>query len=108
MTEQAPISDALRATDAESRAVQKTPNRVSLASIEAAIDRIEYHHPEVCPHMTVAFVRMRNGFVVIGQSAPADPGNFNADLGKKYAVENAIRQIWPLEAYALLHRLNAG
>lgn len=100
------MNASLEATDAASRAVQKTQNRVSLDSIKAKIDRVEYHHPAVCPHMTVAFVRMLNGFVVVGQSAPADPANFNAELGREFALENAIRQIWPLEGYALREYLS--
>lgn len=100
--------ESLRATDAASAAVQKTPNRVSLDSIEAKIATVEYHNPTICPHMTVAFVKMTNGFIVIGESAPADPENFNAVLGQKFALENAIRKIWPLEGYALRERLAAG
>lgn len=99
------MTASLEATEAASRAVQKTPHRVSLDSIKAKIVEVEYHHPAVCPHMTVAFVKMANGFIVVGESAPADPANFNADLGREFALENAIRKIWPLEGYALRERL---
>lgn len=98
--------DSLEQTDAESAAVQKTPNRVTLESIREKIGSIEYHNPAICPHLTVAFVQMGNGFVVIGESAPADPENFDPELGKKFALENAIRKIWPLEGYALRERLS--
>lgn len=100
-----PHSESLAATDAASAAVQKTPNRVTLSSIHDQIAGIEYHHPRMAPHMTIAFVHLKNGYIVIGKSAPADAGNFDAELGKKFSVEDAIRQIWPLEAYALLERL---
>lgn len=97
--------DSLETTDAASAAVQKTPNRVSLESIRDKIAEIQYHHPDICPHMTVAYVKMDNGYIVIGESAPADPENFDSALGEKFAVENAIRKIWPLEGYALRERL---
>jgi hypothetical protein len=50
---------------------------------------------------------MKNGFIVIGHSAPASPENFNAELGRKFAYENAIRQLWPLMGFALRERLSA-
>ncbi|EKF43315.1 hypothetical protein NA8A_04768 [Nitratireductor indicus C115] len=99
--------DSLEATDAAAAAVQKTPNRVSLDSIKAKIAEVEFHAPHLEPTMTVCFVKMQNGFVVIGKTAPADPGNFDAELGRKFAYEDAVRQIWPLEGYALRERLAA-
>lgn len=95
------MNDSLRVTDDESKAVQKTDHRVSLDSILAKIEGVEYFHPVMCPTMTVAFVKLKNGFIVIGESAPADPANFDATLGEKFAKENAVRKIWPLEGYLL-------
>jgi hypothetical protein len=51
---------------------------------------------------------MRNGFTVIGKSAPASAANFNAELGKKLAYEDAIRQLWPLMGFSLRDRLHRG
>lgn len=96
---------SLETTDAESRAVQKTPNRVSLDSMKEKIAAEEYIYPESLPCMTICVLTMTNGFAVVGKSAPADPENFNADLGKKFAYEDAMRQLWPLEGYALRERL---
>lgn len=58
--------------------------------------------------MTIAVVIMRNGYVVLGKSAPADPENFNLELGQKFAREDAVRQIWPLMGYALREKLVAA
>lgn len=66
--------------------------------------------------MTLAFVTMHNGFVVVGKSAPASPENFDEEKGKLFAYEDAIRQLWPLEGYLLreqlgnpnFHRVMAG
>lgn len=98
---------SLEVTDAESAAVQKTPNRVSLESIQAKIAHVEYYNPAVAPQMTIAIVKLTNGFVVLGESAPADPENFNAELGQKFALENATRKIWPMEGYLLCEKLAA-
>lgn len=99
--------DSLQATDAASKAVQKTPNRVSLDYIVERISDVEYIHPTRTPHMTIAIMTMVNGFVVIGKSAPADADNFDAELGKKFAYEDGVRQMWPLEGFALRERLAA-
>jgi hypothetical protein len=48
---------------------------------------------------------LRNGFVVMGESAPASPENFNAEIGRKIARDKAREKIWPLEGYALRTRL---
>ena len=111
--------DSLRITDDASKAVQKTPHRVSLESMEAKIAG-EYFTTldhafggeDAVPLlagmevMTVCALVMRNGFIVIGKSAPADPANYNAELGRRFAREDAIRQLWPLEGYALRERLS--
>lgn len=63
--------------------------------------------PEALRLMTVCILITRNGFVVVGHSAPASPENYRAELGRRYAKENAVRQLWPLMGYALradLHR----
>lgn len=95
----------LENNDQEAAAVQKTPNRVTLESMCAKIAAEEYYNPPLCPELTVCFLRMTNGFVLIGKSAPADAKNFNPELGRKFSREDAIRQIWPLEGYALRDRL---
>ena len=42
----------------------------------------------------VAFTALRNGFYVTGESACASPENFDAELGRKIARENARSKIW--------------
>lgn len=121
---------SMRAIDAESAALAKAP-RVSLAEIEAAIaDRFflsgrDYadaslaingavsalardQHIEKTPTLnvlTMCVVVMRNGFTVVGKSAPASPENFNAEFGRKLAYDDCIRQLWPLMGFALRDRL---
>lgn len=98
---------SLEVTDDEAKKVQKTENRVTLADVDAAVDDVEYINPTNTPQMTIAIVKLKNGFVVIGESAPADPANFNAELGQKFALETAKRKIWPLLGFALCEKLAA-
>jgi hypothetical protein len=112
------MTSSLEVTDREAQAVAKAP-RVKLQDINDAI-AAEYIftadkalgegipvHPAL-DVLTICLVVMKNGFTVIGKSAPASPDNFNAELGAKFAREDAIRQIWPLMGYALRDRLNGA
>ena len=96
---------SLEMSDQASAAVQKTPNRVTLDSLVAKIRWIDYIFPDRHPHMTLCLITLDNGFIIVGKSTPADPENFNAELGMKFAKEDAVRQIWPLEAYLLREKM---
>jgi hypothetical protein len=121
------MTESLQATDDASAAVAVAP-RVSLADIQAKIGDVYYVTGDlIASHgtdgpvgtdpippnlhiLTVCMVVMVNGFIVIGKSAPASPDNFNTQLGRELALEDAIRQIWQLEGYLLresLHRSEA-
>jgi hypothetical protein len=97
---------SLEQTDEASRAVQKTPWRISLAYIESQIMNENYTRGALLDHMTICEIMFKNGFVVLGKTAPADPENFNAELGQKFSREDAIRQAWPLFAFALRNELS--
>jgi hypothetical protein len=98
---------SLEASDAASAAVQKTPHRVTLDSMKSRIVDEEYIHPELFPKLTICCILLDNGFVLVGKSAPADPGNFNEELGRNFAKDDALRQMWPLEGYLLCEKLTA-
>lgn len=98
---------SLQISDDEAAAVQKTPHRVTLESINSKIVSAEYINPVCAPHFTLAVVKLENGYVVTGQSAPADPANYNKELGEKFSLEDAIRKVWSLEGYALCEKLAA-
>ena len=51
--------------------------------------------------LTICVLVLRNGFTVTGESACASPENFDAELGRKIARQNAIQKVWPLMSYAL-------
>ena len=93
---------SLDQTEKKSAEVAKTKKRVTLQSIKDKLKDTEFFNPKIAPHMTVVIVTMQNGFVLTGTSTPADPENFDEKLGQELAFEDALRQAWPLEAYALL------
>lgn len=117
MSQQSPSS--LEVTDAQSAAVQKTPNRVPLVKIEELI-AMEYIFtggdairgmglPDVksLDHVTYCVLVFKNGYASIGQSAPADPANFNPEVGRKFAREDAIRKMWPVLGYEMCSKIAA-
>lgn len=108
---------SLQETEKECAAVAVAP-RVSLAEIEASI-KAEYYFTadkaigamdapvmDELKLLTVYIAVLKNGFTVIGKTAPASPENFNAELGAKLAKEDAIRQIWPLMGFSLRDKLS--
>lgn len=62
--------------------------------------------PASCDLLTFCVLVMKNGFTVTGESACASPENFNAEIGRKIARENAVNKIWMLEGYLLKQRLS--
>lgn len=94
---------------------------VTLADIEANIDS-EYYFtaadgvygadPErrelvslETHFLTFCVLVLRNGFTVTGEWAFASPENFDAEIGRQIARENAVNKIWPLMGYELKSKL---
>ncbi len=91
---------SLEATDAASEAVRKEGAfRVTLDDLKARVLDVEY---VVRDHLTVAILHLDNGWYLVGKSAPVDPDNFNAEHGQNLAYDDALRQAWPLVAFAHL------
>jgi Phage protein (N4 Gp49/phage Sf6 gene 66) family len=55
--------------------------------------------------LTFCVLVLRNGFTVTGESACASPENFDAEVGRKIARQNAVNKIWHLMGYELKCRL---
>lgn len=55
--------------------------------------------------LTFCVLVLQNGFTVTGESACASPENFDAELGRKIARQNAVQKIWPLMGYGLKQHL---
>lgn len=58
--------------------------------------------------LTVCALTLRNGYVVTGESAPASPQNFDEEIGRKIAHDNARNKIWALEGYVLRNTLSVA
>ena len=78
-----------------------TLEQVGEASVVEALDL-----PTPLHHLTFCVLVLQNGFTVTGESACASPENFNAEIGRKIARENAKQKLWPLMGYELKQRLH--
>ena len=58
--------------------------------------------------LTFCVLVLNNGFTVTGESACASPENFDAELGRRIARQNAVAKVWPLMGYELRSKLSAG
>lgn len=58
--------------------------------------------------LTFCVLVLRNGFTVTGESACASPENFDTEIGRRVARENAVQKIWPLMGYELRTKLAGG
>ena len=78
--------------------------RVTVAQIDSLIvDEHYYVFPDTT--VTVCLLELRNGFNVTGTSACASIENFDEELGRRIARDDARDKIWMLEGYLLKQRL---
>lgn len=83
-----------------------TENKVTVEHIAGLIVSEEYIRPASASTLTICVLVLRNGFSVTGESACADPANFDAQIGKKIARAAAVEKIWMVEGYLLRQRLH--
>ena len=62
--------------------------------------------PQSFELLTICILELKNGFTVTGESACASPENFDAELGRKIARQNAVAKIWPLLGFSLKQKLH--
>ncbi len=77
-----------------------TPERIEQVIIS------EQYHVFAGTTFTACLLTLENGYTVLGESACASPENFNAELGRKIARDNAKNKIWQLEGYLLRQHLS--
>jgi hypothetical protein len=78
--------------------------KVTIEQIESKITSETYL---VLPdgRTTLCILSLENGYTITGKSACVMASEFDLVLGRKYARENAVEQIWPLEGYLLAQRV---
>lgn len=81
--------------------------RLTPSHIDSVIKDIKYYIVQDTT-TTICSLILENGFVVNGESAAASKENFDEEIGRKIAYENARNKIWQLEGYILKQKLYEG
>ena len=101
---QAKGKTAARVTPADIEANIESYFYFTAAQAATAVDRtIDVDSP--LHLLTFCVLVLRNGFTVTGESACASPENFDAEIGRRVARENAVQKIWPLLGFRLRDKL---
>jgi N4 Gp49/Sf6 Gp66 family protein len=77
--------------------------RLTPGDIDAQIASAEYH--VFGGRVTICAMTLLNGYIVFGESAASSEDNFDEEIGRKIAYDQARNKIWALEGYALRTRL---
>ena len=85
--------------------------KVTPQQIDDLMAQVTYHVYVIPGTTSTVAVAFLNGFSLgIGHSACVSPENFNAELGEKYACEDAEKatrkKLWELEGYYLHRKLS--
>ena len=67
---------------------------------------VAHQQPMALSLLTICVMVLRNGYTVTGESACASPENFDPELGRKIARQNAVGKVWSLMGYALKQKLH--
>jgi len=79
---------------------------ISHETVESKIAQTTYHRfPKT--NLTIAILTLKSGFVVTGESNCVDPQDFNEQVGRDLAYDNAIDKIYTYEAYLKLANSHA-
>jgi Phage protein (N4 Gp49/phage Sf6 gene 66) family len=74
-------------------------NRVTIEEIKALLDSAETQEHVFWEKELVVSFKLTTGFTVTGRGACIDPANFNLEIGRRVAREDAENQLWQLEGY---------
>lgn len=96
---------APRVTPADLEGVIASEHYFTAADGLRGIAIAEQHLPPPMHLLTFCVLVLRNGFTVTGESACASSENFDAEIGRKIARQNAVQKLWPLLGYELKTKL---
>ena len=80
---------------------QGKTNFVTTEAVGQSILAEQYHH-FVGSTVTVCCLTLRNGFTIVGQSACVNPENFDSQLGRVLALDDAKQQVFTFLAFRML------
>ena len=82
---------------------RKLPNPITKEFLESEVVNIQYTH--ITGTLTHCAVTVAGGFIFTGESACADPANYDQAVGEKYALEDAMSKMWLPYGFLLKEQL---
>lgn len=79
--------------------------RITAEDIKARIRATTF---TVVETLTICVITLDNGFMMTGESACADPSNFNREIGERLAYDAAFDKLWPFFGIMLRERQYAA
>jgi Phage protein (N4 Gp49/phage Sf6 gene 66) family len=89
----------------KARAAKSGARRISLEDVNKSIVSEHYLNPVELHPLTICVLKLENGFMVTGHSAPAILDNYDETVGRRLARDKAVAQIWMLLGYELKERM---
>lgn len=74
-------------------------NRVTAKGMLSRIHSVDYMRMGAT--VTICMIELDNGYSVRGESACVDPANFDEEVGRNIAYDDAFRKLWPLFGFML-------
>lgn len=104
------IEDAIKAKGLTAPRITPDDVKANIASehyfTAAQALRLGGTEPHPLDLLTFCVLVLKNGFTVTGESACASPENFDAEIDRRIARDNAVAKIWPLMGYELRSHLH--
>lgn len=82
---------------------REIPNPITKEFLEAEAVSVKFTH--ITGTLTHCAITVEGGFIFTGESACADPLNYDPVKGEKYAQENAVSKMWVPYGFLLKHQL---
>lgn len=82
---------------------REIPNPITKEFLEAEVQSVKFTH--ITGTLTHCAITVEGGFIFTGESACADPANYDPVIGEQYAYEKAIDSMWLPYGFLLKRQL---
>jgi len=76
-------------------------NKITQEQIDALLDSADTQEVIFWDKDLIVSYRLPCGFSIIGRGVCVDPANFDIEIGRKVARDDAANKLWEIEGYRL-------
>lgn len=87
-------------------AASPSQRRITPEYIQSRVANVEFYRPTGT--LTLCVITLDNGFTVTGESACADPENYDKAIGQHLAERQAREKLWPFFGFMLKEAIHHG